>query len=561
MRRTLVVVIAGLLDAIVLIAVGGAVASALGAGGRLAVGPLSVSITSGGHAMLVALWVCVIRAAIPNVRVFGLLSIARLPKAARNLWRPVGALSTLSSRDAARLVLIVIALSGVVKLAIAYTHPGFWTGDDVEVHEMTFAKLFGWQWRAWELRMPFYPLGVIFPAQYLAKAAGFGDAATLVFVGRAVVAVCSLVMLWLTFRSSLRLDASMAAAILGVVILATNQLHTVGGTTELPRTVSTVFVVAAFALLLKPTSSLQSAGAGGLIAIASAMRFSEEIFVAPVVVQLLIQRRWRDLAVFAFAFLFVALAIFGVVDQVYWGEPFFSLKHIVDFTLVKRLSTRGYEPFYEYVTRVPVWTNPVTLCLAIAASRRLPVVALWTWLPLALLSILPHKEPRYLIPILPFLAILAAHGLWVLLQWVLAPETNSSQRRSRAALVLLVACVAALMTEMSGYVAPRSNGGVAAARYVAGAAGPAGSVVVVQSWRIGGRLYLPSGARIIDLTPENLDDPAAMTRAIDEPEVRWVILTTQDLQRAGNRLPASFSGFAQVHVPAAEDYRVYERRN
>ena len=81
-------------------------------------------------------------------------------------------------------MLLLIVVITVVKLANAALYPGFFSGDDVEIHEMTFARLFGWNWTAWDLRNAFYPMVFIYPIQALLAGMGIDDTATLVFAGR-----------------------------------------------------------------------------------------------------------------------------------------------------------------------------------------------------------------------------------------------------------------------------------------------------------------------------------------------------------------------------------------
>ncbi len=52
----------------------------------------------------------------------------------------------------------------MVKAIYAWWYYGFYTGDDVEIHEMVFAAIFGWDWQAWDIRSAFYPMVFIYPA-------------------------------------------------------------------------------------------------------------------------------------------------------------------------------------------------------------------------------------------------------------------------------------------------------------------------------------------------------------------------------------------------------------
>jgi Alg9-like mannosyltransferase family len=471
-------------------------------------------------------------------------------------------LTSLTPMDASRIVLIVISLSFAVKLMNIVLHFGFWTGDDVEIHEMTFARMFGWHWQAWDLRSPLFPMFFIYPVQALLHWAGENDPGRLIIAGRLVVALFSLANLWLTFRVARRVFDSTPVAVLSVLILAANKLHTIGGSTELPRTVSSFFVLAGFNALLAP-DLMMTIAAGGLVGLGAALRFSEALFVIPALIQIAATRRWPHVLSFVLSFALICGGVFGPVDAWYWGQPFFSLRHIVDFTLVKGLSSRGYQPFYEYVRAIPAWADPLTVGLAIYATRRrLWTLAVWTWLPVLCLSVLPHKEPRYLIPILPFFAMMAASSLWQVMEWLCDPSAagRGIVRRQRFAAALVVACGAALVWEAKGFWFVRTESDVILAQHIA-AEGPVGGAAIEQAWRMGGRLYLSTADQVIDVEP--VADAHGLDRALRTPGITWIALLDRDIKRFGWDSPVRATGFNEVPIPAAthrSEYRLFRRR-
>ena len=61
-------------------------------------------------------------------------------------------------------------------------------------------------------------------------------------------------------------------------------------------------------------------------------------------------------------------------------------------------------------------------------SRGLRPAVWWAIVPIAILSALPHKESRYVIPVVPFVSICAAAGLTRAIQWT---RTAASPRLAR----------------------------------------------------------------------------------------------------------------------------------
>jgi hypothetical protein len=274
-------------------------------------------------------------------------------------------------------------------------------------------------------------------------------------------------------------------------------------------------------------------------------------------------RRWRGALMFGLGFAAVAAVTVGAIDAVYWGEPFFSLREIVDFTLTRRLSTRGFQPWYEYLRAIPAWTNIGIAALAIYATVRLRlwIPAAWTWLPLVTLSLLPHKEPRYLTPILPYFSMLAAAGLWQVIVWLRQTETGRrDERRERTALVLTVSVVAMLVTEPAAYVLPRTDDGVTIARYI-DANAPTGGVLSAPAWNIGGRLYLRHAHPFLDIEPARMNDRALIDAAIRTPGLTWLVLQERDVRTLGYEPLILAAGFEQIAVSGLSDssYRVYRR--
>ena len=553
------------LDLVVVAATAAIVIVFSGHGGAVAVGRLTVSLTSARNPAIIALLALVARSAFTDVPFLGIAALRLSPLSTRALrWWALQRqrLMHVTEDRAARILLAIVCASFAVKLMNIILHFGFWTGDDVEIHEMTFAHLFGWHWQAWELRSAFYPMSFIYPVQALLHWTGQNDPGRLIIAGRVVVALFSLANLWLTFRVARRLFDSIPIALLAVLILASNKLHTMGGSTELPRTISSFFVLAGFNALLVPADAIAAAIAGGLIGIAAAMRFSEAMFVVPAVIQIATTRRWRSVALCTISFALVCAGILGLADKLYWGQSFFSLRHIVDFTLVRGLSSRGYQPFYEYFRSIPAWADPLVVALALLATRRrMWTLAVWTWFPVICLSVLPHKEPRYLIPILPFLAMMAAFSLWQIIQWLCesSADAHSSMRRERFAAILLVACLCAFVFEVSGFWFVRSEADVVLAEAIA-RQGPVGGVAIEQAWRMGGRLYLPDAEPLIDIEPPG--DPGAIARVLGTPPIRWIALLDRDVRRFGYDSLTRAAGFDEVTFPrkGGSEYRVFHRR-
>ena len=470
----------------------------------------------------------------------GIALMVRVPVAAEEqLRRPVTGLAFLA-------VLVFL-----MRVFLAWISPGFFSGDDVEIHEMTLGALLRKSWPVWDLRCAFFPMVFVYPAQHLALAIGWSSPDMLVFAGRTAVALLSVAAIPLTWYAARRLapDEPRLAAV-AVLLLAINKLQMSFGSSELPRPVATVFVLAAFLCAMRG-GAVQSVLAGVFLGVAVAFRFSEAVFIPAALVTLGRRRyvaRASLLLVFAAA---TAVAIIAVSDALYWREPLSSLAAAVDYTVLRRQSSRGYEPPWEYLKIIPAWSTYFIVTLAVAGSSRRAPEAWWLWLPIGILSLLPHKESRYLLPVIPFLCIAAARGLLWLAGW-LAQGTGAVGWRRWVRELAAPVLVLAVLHDIGGWRLPRSNEGVRLAEYLRarGVRGIAGQ----DLWRLGGRPYLWPLEPVIEVTPTLLADSEALGTAL--MDARCVVLRSRVARTVGD---AALQAQRFTRDPAwmGEDYVLY----
>jgi hypothetical protein len=291
------------------------------------------------------------------------------------------------------------------------------------------------------------------------------------------------------------------------------------------------------------------------MSVAACLRFSEGVFALALGAHLLIERRVRDLILAALAAAATAVVILGLGDGLYWGKAFYSLQNIVDFTLVWKASSRGYEPIYYYVTHAPIWSNVFALgFFLVTLLRRQWRAALWVLVPLVVLSLLPHKEERYILPALPFVALGAAQGFVYLLERMHRPKPEGG------ALFLVVALGGAVLFELEGARFRRSEAAVDVARYLSHQP-DARHVAIEQSWRAGSDLFLRR-ATLWDLDPTRMNDRAYVGAVLERPELRYVALREESIRKAGLGGMLDSAGFVPVPIEDGprRDYRLFRRR-
>lgn len=537
------------------------------------------------------------------------------------------AISNLQSNKLTRVVIIIIGISLVIKIFNAYHYYGFFSGDDVEVHEMTFAHLFDWDTKAWNLRSPFFPMVFIFPLQAALYALGVYDPFYLIFAGRMIIVLFSLVNLYLVFIIASRLFKSKSVGLLSLLFFALNKLHTTMGSSELPRTVASTFILLSFWFLLSEKNQrIFLPLASVSLAIGASIRFGEAVFVVPAFIYLVFHKRLRQAVLLAVFFLTSFAVINFISDQLYWGQPFFSLKNIVDYTIVKGQSTRGYQSFLYYLIGLGLWTNYFSFGLMLLSLRQnLNKIWIWVAAPILILSFLPHKEPRYLLPLIPFFCIMVGLSTWTLLEKIYHNKLNFDIYRkiSKPVFALLIVLVGVvflahkdprfsylvfllsgligliylaqkkreqikgvlspyrkaislhvsslLVFALLGVVVFEVNGsffrkpasGVEMARYLYSQPDNNG-VAVEDIWRAGGKLYLWRKRTLINIDRSSIEDRNSFISDIKENSIDWVGIRENSIKQHGYDVLLKEIGFTEVRFSKKvrlETYRLFKREN
>src|SRR4051812_43550386 len=168
----------------------------------------------------------------------------------------------------------IIAAVAAAQLWLAWRYYGFLTGDDVEVLSEAFRRARGLAYTPWDIRNLFVPDVVVAPVVFLSRSAS--TRTTIVLASLPFIALSSLTI-WLVYRLAMRW-CDERAAIVAALLFTTHWIPLSFGSTVYPRTLAAACVVGAVLIVNRwPFAS------GLLIGLAFADRFSEIVFIAPVV--------------------------------------------------------------------------------------------------------------------------------------------------------------------------------------------------------------------------------------------------------------------------------------
>ena len=399
----------------------------------------------------------------------------------------------------------LLAVTASVKLALAVVFFGFGTGDDTEVVLSAFHAAFGLPYEAWSIRSLVLPELVVAPFLELASLLGVRSTDGLRVAAVVPFVLLSTVSLALLHRIAFRMTGSRAVALATASLYAVHWIPLGYGSTTFPRTASTTCILAAFLLLRSRRASLaRPASAGAFLALAATVRYSEVVFLPAVAASILLvegpgREKARSLLALAAGFLAAALLTMGVYDGLRTGRPFSSLLAFGAFTLLERnaSSLEAVQPLWWYLWRVPKWFPLPLVPFAFAGDGRFrSALAAMVLVPLGLLSLVHHKELRYLQGVIPFVCLLVAVGACRLF----------SLGHRKTTIVLLVSSLPWLAGGLT-FLARTSRAAVEASRRIASEPGVS-CAALSQAWAYGVNLYLPRAVAVRGLsvqpTPEEL---------------------------------------------------------
>ena len=430
----------------------------------------------------------------------------------------------MSARKETSLAAAVCAL----QLWLAYHYFGFLTGDEVEVLGEAFRLATGFDYGTWDVRNTLVSDVLVAPLIWIATHLGISSPAALIVIATIPFAIASSLTIVLVHRLARRWANDPRAAIAATILFALHWIPLGFGSTTYPRVIAMACIVAA-ALIVERNAYI----AGALIGVAFADRYSEIVYLIPLLI--LARRRAWQVAVGALASIAITVGIF---DWIRWGEPFGSLRKFAHLTLVERdfaSRVKQQSPLW-YLEMLPRWCAP-TLLPFLWKARRMRVAWAFVLLPLIALSLIAHKELRYLQSIIPFLAILAGYGFTLI--------------RRDVAIALFAISLGWNLWGLR-FLGRESRPAVEAARML-GADPTARVVASSQPWACGDKLYLTRGAKAIELgtPPQHLDAILA--------EADAVIIYESDVTPEVAAKLGRFRRVAVFRAPRARDVVVYRR--
>lgn len=325
----------------------------------------------------------------------------------------------LERRLAGAVLLLVLGTGAALRVWLALTDDGiYWPDEIYQSLEPAHRLVFGYGMQAWEFidgarnwALPGLVAGLFKAAGWL----GLGEPRGYLGLTRGVFGVLGAATAWGSARLARAYGASGLAAAAGASLFALAAVPLYFAPRAMSENASALPVVLGLALALAPEASRTGRVAGAsLLGLAVLLRLQNGIFCVGLLALLAGRRDWRA-AREALLTLAGWAVLFGLLDRLTWGDWFHSARVYLRFNIMEgRAAGWGTAPFAYYgrvLLRSMGAVTGVSLVLALLAAGRAPGLLLLALAFYVLHGLQPHKELRFLVPVLPVFAALAGVGL------------------------------------------------------------------------------------------------------------------------------------------------------
>jgi GPI mannosyltransferase 3 len=315
-----------------------------------------------------------------------------------------------------RLTFALLAVAAAVSIWTAVWDQGMlWPDEIFQTLEQGHRFAFGRGITPWEFRDGarswVYP-GLIGLGWKAASAVGVTNPLTLVRLAKLGMAAASFWGVWAGTRLARRLGGE-SAMVLAAAFGALCPPLVIFGSRCTTEIASAPLVMVAALLIETEPRARRTATAGALVALSVLFRYQNGVVAVAFLLTLLARRRWADVRAYILGALSVAAAG-GAVDWVVWGRPFKPLFVYMKFNTSRNADQWGTAPFAFFAehlgTTIGVSYGILILGFFVAA-RRMPAPAFVVLMFILVHSMVPHKELRFIDPVLPLAVSIAAVGL------------------------------------------------------------------------------------------------------------------------------------------------------
>jgi len=310
---------------------------------------------------------------------------------------------------------VVLLLAALPRLWAAwFDHGVFWPDEIYQSLEQAHRLVFGYGVVPWEFvrgaRSWVFP-GTIAGLLKLGSLLGLSSGQSLVLLVKTSMALVSLAGVYLAMRLARALAGNVAALITALFagFFAASILL---GSRCLAETVSGPVVMGMVLIAARPGRNAQLL-AGAVAGLAIYLRYQNGLISVGLLAILVTDRRFRDAIYYACACGVVGV-LGGLLDWITWGQPFHAFKMYLWFNLYKSADKFGAYPFGYYAEVAWNISGPALIVVGVGfilGARLAPKLVALVAGYVLIHSFVPHKELRFLMPVVPLALALSGAGL------------------------------------------------------------------------------------------------------------------------------------------------------
>ncbi len=319
------------------------------------------------------------------------------------------------------LAFLILPLAAVPRLWQMIADQGvFWPDEIFQTVEQAHRFAFGYGWTPWEFRDGarswVFP-GLVGVVLKIASLLGLTKSGVgVVMTVRTLMIALALAGVHASMRIGEKLGGMLGALLAGTMIALCPALLVYG--TRCMSEMASGPLLAIAVVLVMSRSEWRCAVAGVLAVIAIFFRYQNGLFALALFVMLIAVRARKAAGMYALAGV-IGAVVGGMLDWLTWGKPFHSFFVYINFNLIEGKASRwGVDAFDYYLQTVSrsfgpaLWIVLLGFVLSFARARVLPLVCIANFV---IHSAIPHKEYRFLMPMMPIALGLAGGGLgWLL---------------------------------------------------------------------------------------------------------------------------------------------------
>lgn len=387
----------------------------------------------------------------------------------------------------------------------------WWKGDEAEYVNMAWLMVHGYGWPSLDLRSPFYPILLTLPIK---TASMFG------FNGKDVMLFCRLFNMLLSIILSFSLYAfakkmySKEVANIVIVLISFSAPiieWTARVMTEIPSISFLMLGLMMAAYSIEKGSLPLMILSGFMIGCAYLIRFNFAVFLVPLLLYLLTQRKGCLACGLMLGFLLMFI-IGGFLDYIVWGTFLHAPIRFFEVNVIAKYEHTDLDVSY-YVRNIAWYITPIGAFLGIFSLRKSKTTLLMIGLIgfyLLMISLTPNYDLRYGLAIVPFALVLMADGLFRFHQFLGKISECFNLTKSKKVLVaslphlmlVLAICFQLIQAFNTSY---RYNVDAAkAAIYLNEQPDVVGVITIDYACKMGEYIYLQKNVPIFEYTTQDL---------------------------------------------------------